>query len=98
LSGAVYGVDTRAIGIGGGIVAAPLRKLGIDCGCVVASLRLRPSAAFKHGVSEADIRNAFVNALYDDVLDVQMISILCLVLTAMAISLKFCIISLINIL
>ncbi|GHV85881.1 hypothetical protein AGMMS50230_14890 [Spirochaetia bacterium] len=26
-------------------------------------------AAFKHGVSEADIRNAFINALYDDVLD-----------------------------
>jgi hypothetical protein len=26
-------------------------------------------AAFKHGVSEADIRNAFMNALYDDVLD-----------------------------
>jgi hypothetical protein len=26
-------------------------------------------AAFKHGVSEADIRNAVMNALYDDVLD-----------------------------
>jgi hypothetical protein len=26
-------------------------------------------AAFRHSVSEADIRNAFMNALYDDVLD-----------------------------
>jgi hypothetical protein len=26
-------------------------------------------AAFKHGVSEVNIRNAFMNALYDDVFD-----------------------------
>jgi succinyl-diaminopimelate desuccinylase len=28
---AVYGVEARAIGIGGGTVAAPLRNLGIEC-------------------------------------------------------------------
>jgi hypothetical protein len=27
------------------------------------------SSAFSHDVSEADIRNAFMNALYDDILD-----------------------------
>jgi hypothetical protein len=29
---------------------------------------LNPSA-FKHGINEADIRNAFVNPFYDDILD-----------------------------
>ncbi|GHV69662.1 hypothetical protein AGMMS49928_12850 [Spirochaetia bacterium] len=32
------------------------------------ALEFSPSA-FKHSVSEADIRNAFMNALYDDILD-----------------------------